>query len=81
MSGLARYAPSVDHSNARIQADVKEYIKYLMDEVGFQCPLKLFLKRKRCRRVIEALKAKACNSCNSSYYIILQYVILCYTML
>ncbi|CAJ1372865.1 unnamed protein product [Effrenium voratum] len=32
----AAYAPSVDHSNPRIQADVNEYIRYLMDEIGFR---------------------------------------------
>ena len=37
MIASVRYAPSVDHSNARIQADVKEYIKYLMDEAPY-CP-------------------------------------------
>ncbi len=36
LAKLARYAPSVDHSNPRIQADVKEYIKYLMDEVAIR---------------------------------------------
>eukprot|EP00438_Fugacium_kawagutii_P006585 Skav203059 [mRNA] locus=scaffold4669:56615:69591:- [translate_table: standard] len=33
-TGDVEYAPSVDHSNSRIQADVKEYIKYLMDEAS-----------------------------------------------
>jgi len=32
----AAYAPSVDHSNPRIRSDVNEYIRYLMDEIGFR---------------------------------------------
>mmetsp|Transcript_48119 Transcript_48119/g.112510 ORF Transcript_48119/g.112510 Transcript_48119/m.112510 type:complete len:1507 (-) Transcript_48119:36-4556(-) len=32
----AQYAPCVDHSNSQVQQDVKDFIRYMMDEVGFK---------------------------------------------
>jgi len=30
------YAPDIDHTNGKIQADAKQYIKWLMEDVGFR---------------------------------------------
>jgi len=32
----AQYAPSVDHTNAKVREDINNYIRYMMDEVGFR---------------------------------------------
>lgn len=53
----AAYAPSVDHSNPRIQADVKEYIKYLMDEIGFRALRFDFVKGYAARFQTEYVRA------------------------
>lgn len=53
----AAYAPSVDHSNPRIQADVKEYIKYLMEEIGFRALRFDFVKGYSARFQTEYVRA------------------------